>query len=384
MAEATTSLHSDNESEPWCLNIDMRLCPIGMPDSQLIGSGSAACVYGIDQDLVLKAAQVFMRPEEGASSETFYEYARETLERQELMKREQRIYRRLQEQQLHPNIAEAIELYPEGTYMRKYVPLTAVTQTVDRVRIYRDILKALVHLHNMNISHSDLQAWNVLLDARGQAILCDFSEARDFGTPQDLYADKNVMLPRGGPAEQLSDATDRFAMASLIYELEKGMEKNDMMDRMVRFYPNENWQTELPEICLGDPGLDSIVRKGWTGLYESTAEMLGEIEALEPHSDNKQTKATSVKQIVPVEELKERVRVWRDSRLEQWGKSAFETPTEDELREFRAIVSDMDNPIEEDEDPKSVQTYVAESWWYLGILVCVALVLGQRVLKSRR
>ena len=186
-----------------------------------VGVGSASLVYEVNDHVVLKSVRVFQLPACDASRRDVWYYATESIFHLNVMRDEKSVFRIL-EKWPHPNIAEAIEThYPEGIYLRRYRPLSHLDTTTqsDRTSWYRDILRGLTHLHSLGIAHADLRMDNVLFNANGQAIICDFSASDRSGEPNPAQPYEGRPVPINGLAETLSDATDRFALASLIFHL---------------------------------------------------------------------------------------------------------------------------------------------------------------------
>lgn len=173
---------------------------------------------------------------------------------------------------------------------------------------YQDILRGLCHLHRLGITHSDLRPDNVLLDSQGRAILCDFSAPRPFGQPNPRYPDTNPQFPIHGMAEFVSDATDMFAMATLVFHMETGSRPHLSVAKDGTLVP--------PHICTGNSGLDSMIEKAWLGGFDSTTDMFHCSEALE--KDGLQLDVQSAKP-PPKASLRDRVRHWRADREAKHG-----------------------------------------------------------------
>lgn len=287
--------------------------PIMLDDCK-IGSGGLGSIYAIDDDIVLKYVRVYIRPRPEARTETHEIYAIRTLENYSATTNERALYRRLQ-QRPHPNLVEAIDIYPEGVYMRRYQLLRDRTTTrEERLLIYQDVLRGLIHLHNMRIAHNDVLSFNVLIDSQGHAVLCDFGESCPFGRPNDIPRDPSMVISRGGLAKSISDATDRFAMGRFIYEMEMKIEF------MTFFYPDEIGHWEPPAIDLGHSGIEAVVLKAWRGEYSSTVEMLEHIQSLSGSDGAERDRACSDTLAASLEELKDRVKQWRNDRVEKYGE----------------------------------------------------------------
>ncbi|KAL9126716.1 MAG: hypothetical protein Q9217_004279 [Psora testacea] len=136
---------------------------------------------------------------------------------------DERTVMRLLEQRPHSNIVKTIDTdHDEGIYLRRYLSLSELEVPMQPGRIlwYQDITRALLHIHNLDIAHSDLRLDNILFDQHGQALLCDFSAASPFGQPNPVHPHPDLPIPINGLSDIASDATDRFAMGSPIFQME--------------------------------------------------------------------------------------------------------------------------------------------------------------------
>ncbi|KAF9886531.1 hypothetical protein FE257_011302 [Aspergillus nanangensis] len=206
---------------------------------EVIGSSASGQIYQVDDSIALKSGRIFTPPPSSASSQDQWFYASETLFHANLIKNEQFILQLLQ-QHPHPNIIDIIDAHhPEGIYFRRHlsrselsIPPTTTTTTsptsktkhhTQRIHWYRDITNALLHLHRLHIAHSDLRIDNVLFDARGSAYLYDFSSSAPFGEdPHHTVVSDTLVSAHGLSTTTISDATDRFAMGTLIFHMEHG------------------------------------------------------------------------------------------------------------------------------------------------------------------
>ncbi|CAG8910158.1 unnamed protein product [Penicillium egyptiacum] len=189
-------------------------------DLDIIGVGAAGQVYNVDDYTVLKACRIYEPPSSDATPRALWDYASETIFHFGLLKDEKTVFRLLTEHP-HPNIIEAIDRdHPEGIYLCKYRPFSDTTPATqsDRVLWYRDIRRALLHLHGLGIAHSDICKHNILSDTNGHALLGDFGACCPFGKPNP-----SPPFLLNGPSETVSDGTDRFAMGCPVYELEIGV-----------------------------------------------------------------------------------------------------------------------------------------------------------------
>jgi serine/threonine protein kinase len=275
----------------------------------MIGVEASGQIYKVDDDIVLKTGRIFEPPTANASSQDRWFYASETIFQSNLMKNEKFVMRLLH-QHPHPNLVEVIDAgHPEGIYLRNYRRMWELdgAAPASRLQWYRDITDALAHLHKLGIAHADLRMENMVFDARGCAILCEFSASTPFGEPNHVFPDQPV--PINGVAPTISDATDRFAMGSLIFQMEHGVKPG--------FVVGVGGSLILPEVRTGHPELDSVIRKAWLGQYSNTGEMLEQIESLK--CGGRQSWDLHRKE--PSRELlDERVLRWRECRMKQFGE----------------------------------------------------------------
>lgn len=280
----------------------------------VIGGGTAAIVYEVNENVVLKGCRTYEPPARDASCRDWWNYADSTLFTLDVGRKEKDIFRRL-EKQPHPNIVEAISFEDEGIYLRRYLPLSQVELPTQEGRVlwYQDILRGLEHLHGLGICHSDLRTDNILF-SRGRhprALLCDFNVASAFG---ELNASSRVgdPVPRTGLARTLSDVTDRFGLAYLIFEMETGSKPT------LTTMPDGT--CSLPLVCTGHGGLDSMIYKAWRGQYASTSDMLADAVSLSvPVEQNGDARPTA-EPLVPAARLRQQVKQWRQRRLDRHGK----------------------------------------------------------------
>ncbi|OGM39925.1 hypothetical protein ABOM_011361 [Aspergillus bombycis] len=89
-----------------------------------------------------------------------------------------------------------------------------------RIKVYREITDALCHLHSLGIVYADVRIDNILVHNKASAILCNCNAASPRGQPNLVFP--GLPLPVAGPSPVLSEASDMFAMASLIFQMEHG------------------------------------------------------------------------------------------------------------------------------------------------------------------
>ncbi|KAJ0414798.1 kinase-like domain-containing protein [Aspergillus carlsbadensis] len=297
------------------------------PGLQTLGFGTYGEVYNVDDHVVLKSPRVFIPPQSAGSATEKWLYASDSIFHFNLMRNE-RIVLRLLEQRPHPNLVEPINTdCLEGVYLRKYLTLSQIPSSTQQTRItwYQDIIKALQHLHDVGIAHGDVRIDNILFNDQGRAVLCDFSAACPFGHPNPGPGySPNLPFPTNGIADVFSDATDRFALASLMFYLEVGRKPDLAVD--------SDGVLVLPLVATQHEGVDCMIKKAWLGQYTSTAQMLEDTYALcYPGARH----PTSTTHTVPRKILRDRVRDWRTSREDRYGCVIDGLPTEDELSRLR-------------------------------------------------
>lgn len=291
-----------------CETYTIRLVP--QKDLDLVGVGASGQVYNINDQVVLKTCRIFEPPGDNASQSAHWHYASDTIFHSNLLKDERTVLQLLQSRP-HRHIIAAVDVeQPEGLYLRKYRHPTVdmISDQAHRTRLYSDITGALHHLHSLGIVHADVRIDNILLDDQGRAILCDFSAASPCGHPNPVFPD--LPLPLNGPSTTLSDASDMFAMASLIFQMEHGAAPElSFADGALC----------LPEITSGNRGLNEVIQKAWLGHYSCTSEMLQQLNLLNAQTSHC-SESTQALHDEPLEHLKDQVKVWRRNREKRFGK----------------------------------------------------------------
>lgn len=305
LVEANDSV--DGASTSNCHTYTVRLHP--QRDLIRIGVGASAQVYEVDDQTVLKAPWLFERPGNSARDSDLWHYASDTLFQSNLLQNERTVLRLLRRRP-HPHVIEAIDAdQPEGIYLRRYYSLSEdkIPAQPHRIHWYRDLTDALCRIHSLGIAHADVRIDNVLFDEHERAILCDFSAASPLGEPNPVFPD--LPLPVNGPSPTLSEATDMFAMGSLIFQMEHGAKPELSVDNHGRLV--------LPKIRIDHPSLDTIIRKAWLGHYSHTSEMLESLNSID-------TKGVRYAYDVQMgsgstESLRDGVRKWRECREKKFG-----------------------------------------------------------------
>lgn len=296
---------------PICQIYTLRL-RLQQPDLDIVGAGASGQVYNVDDHVVLKTCQIFEPPSGDASQSDHWHYASETLSHVNLLEDERTVLKLLQSRP-HPHIMEAIDTdQPEGIYLRKYRRRAAdiIPTQSHRIRVYRDITDALRHIHSLGIVHAEIQIDSVMFDDDGSAILCDFGAASPFGQANPFFP--VLPLPVNGPFPTLSEASDMFAMASLIFQMEHGVFPE-------LFLNNET--LVLPEIRSGNQGIDEVIKKAWLGHYSSTSEMLQHLISIDAQTCHRRESPRPAPE--RGELFKDQIKRWRAHREEKFGKTFF-------------------------------------------------------------
>ncbi len=96
-------------------------------------------------------------------------------------------------------------------------------------RIFRDLCDALGYVHGQGIIHRDLKPQNVLVDARGRALLTDFGVVRDPNAFQTnltmmgrLVGTVAFMAPEQITGERVDPRTDLYSLGAILYVLLTG------------------------------------------------------------------------------------------------------------------------------------------------------------------
>lgn len=144
------------------------------------------------------------------------------------------------------------EYLPDGSlFDRLRQGLPAIEEAV---RIMRDVLGGLDHLHNNRICHRDLKPGNILMD-RGRAKVGDFGSARlldDHPSSHRLNGTPHYMAPEAFFADRLPPV-DIWSAGVTLYQLVAGylpFEATDLDDlrRMIRKEPPRPLPSHIPQL----------------------------------------------------------------------------------------------------------------------------------------
>lgn len=264
------------------------------PGLEMIGVGVAGQVYSLDDDIVLKACIIFQPPTTNCTTRDLWYHASETVFNFSLLRDEKAVLRWLT-QHPHPNIMEAIDT---SLSLMVHCRLSQIESFGIRILFERSITFTVWVL--LTRIYKD----NIFFDSQGRSVLGDFSASCPFGHP-------NPSRPTlfHGLSKTVSDATDRFAMTSLIYELEIGVRPEIIAN---------DGELIFPGINTGRKDLDSLISNAWHGQYSSTLEMLEHAMDLRDGNIHR-----PLENHVSKDELLARSTQWRKNREDTYGTLAL-------------------------------------------------------------
>lgn len=124
----------------------------------------------------------------------------------------------------HAGRACIIMEYVDGEMLDRRIERTRGLQGAEAVRLFRQIVAAVAHLHNQRIVHRDIKSNNIKIDKSGAAKLLDFGIARDPKSSKVTSVGSYVGTMQYAAPEILSGAkadtrSDVWALGILFYEM---------------------------------------------------------------------------------------------------------------------------------------------------------------------
>ncbi|KAF2254527.1 kinase-like protein [Trematosphaeria pertusa] len=200
----------------------------------------------------------------------------------------------LQELGQHPRIVRFVrkhedglllEYLPNGSverYLRNVAPATSLAQ---RLKWARQAAEGLAYIHAKNVLHCDFSVGNLLVDNDLSIKLCDFQGR--------LLGPSGAVILNGGAAESTMSSmpradrnhcdrkTDIFAFGTALYFMVTGKPPFPDLDTI-----DDKDEIRRRFECREFPSLDyhqggDVVRKCWTGGYESATEIALDLRELE-------------------------------------------------------------------------------------------------------
>lgn len=104
------------------------------------------------------------------------------------------------------------------------------------------------------------------------------------------------------PQSALSEKSDMFALASLMFHLEHGFTPELSL---------ENGRLILPELQSGNQSTDEIIQTAWLAKYSHTSDMVHHLDLIDAQII---PNAGSTGVLLGLESLRNQVMVWRDCR----------------------------------------------------------------------
>ncbi|MGH7904544.1 MAG: serine/threonine-protein kinase [Candidatus Dormibacteraceae bacterium] len=161
-----------------------------------------------------------------------------------------------------------IEYLPRGT-LAEQLAGGARPDRAEALRILEEVGAALDHAHSKGIVHRDVKPANVLIAADGSAVLADFGLARLMQSSARTASGISVgtpyyMAPEQATGAEVGAAADRYALATVAYELLAGRRPFDGDEVLKVLYAKVHADPEPPS--AGDPDLplavDAVILRG--------------------------------------------------------------------------------------------------------------------------
>ena len=144
----------------------------------------------------------------------------------------------------HPHIIRVTDVFEENDtayYVMDYLPGGSLVDQVKRngplsedkaEKYIRQVAGALNYIHSQNTVHLDVKPSNILLNAKGEAILIDFGISKHYDDSGDQTSSTPVGISKGfapleqgrdGDVSQFKPSTDIYALGATLYYLISGI-----------------------------------------------------------------------------------------------------------------------------------------------------------------
>ena len=144
----------------------------------------------------------------------------------------------------HPHIVRIIDIFDEnGTayYVMENLPGGSLADKVKKdgplteakaEEYIRQVADALAYIHSQDTVHLDVKPSNILLNAKGDAVLIDFGISKHYDTAGEQTSSTPVGISKGyapleqnrdGDVSQFKPSTDIYALGATLYYLVSGM-----------------------------------------------------------------------------------------------------------------------------------------------------------------
>ena len=143
----------------------------------------------------------------------------------------------------HPGIVQVTDVFEENDtayYVMENLPSGSLSEIVKRdgplpeseaLRYIRQVADALAYLHQRNTVHLDVKPSNILLNAKGQAVLIDFGISKHYDDSGEQTSSTPVGISKGfapleqgrsGDVSQFKPSTDIYALGATLFFLLTG------------------------------------------------------------------------------------------------------------------------------------------------------------------
>lgn len=144
----------------------------------------------------------------------------------------------------HPNVVRVLDVFEEnetayyvmenlsGGSLKGKVEAQGPLSEADAEKYIREVADALAYIHSLNTVHLDVKPSNILLNARGEAVLIDFGISKHYDSAGEQTSSTPVGISKGyapleqgrdGDVSQFRPSTDIYALGATLYYLVSGI-----------------------------------------------------------------------------------------------------------------------------------------------------------------